>query len=71
MQDKNYKKFENISIALITNYGHKDYAGLTGLEFIDNKGKVINIEKAKNIDSFLKIYILYIMMMKKKREILF
>jgi len=54
IQEKNYVKFENIRIVLISNYGHKDYVGLTGLEFIDNKGKVINIEKAKTIGALPK-----------------
>ena len=36
------------------NNGHKDYVGLTGLEFIDNKGKIINIEKAKTIGALPK-----------------
>lgn len=54
VHDKNYVKFENIRIVLISNYGHKDYVGLTGLEFIDNKGKIINIEKAKTIGALPK-----------------
>jgi hypothetical protein len=54
IQEKNYVKFENIRIVLISNYGHKEYVGLTGLEFIDNKGKVINIEKAKTIGALPK-----------------
>ena len=69
IQEKNYVKFENIRIVLISNYGHKDYVGLTGLEFIDNKGKVINIEKAKTIGALPKDFQLYIMR-KKKREFL-
>ena len=53
-------KLKNIRIVFISNYGHKDYVGLTCLEFIDNKGKVINIEKAKTIGALPKRFTHYI-----------
>ena len=59
-REQNYVKFEDICIVIISNYGHKEYVGLTGIEFIDNKGKVINIEKAKTIGALPKdLYTIY------------
>ena len=59
-KEKNYIKFEDICIVIVSNYGHKEYVGLTGIEFIDNKGKIINIEKAKTIGALPKdLYTIY------------
>ena len=56
----NFIKFEDIRIIILSNYGHKEYVGLTGIEFIDNKGKIINIEKAKTIGALPKdLYTIY------------
>ena len=55
-----YVKFEDIRLVIISNYGHKEYVGLTGIEFIDNKGKKLNIEKAKTIGALPKdLYTIY------------
>ena len=59
-QEQKYVKFEDICLVFISNYGHKEYVGLTGIEFIDNKGKIINIEKAKTIGALPKdLYTIY------------
>ena len=59
-KEQNYVKFEDICIVIVSNYGHKEYVGLTGIEFIDNKGKIINIEKAKTIGALPKdLYTIY------------
>ena len=49
-QNKNYELCDKIKIKLISNYGNKNYIGLSGIEFFDNNNKMINIaENSKNI----------------------
>ena len=53
-QDYNYVEFNKISIYLKSNYGHRKYIGLTGIIFISNEQKPIDIEKAKAIGALPK-----------------
>ena len=41
--NKDYELCDRIKIKLISNYGNKDYIGLSGIDFYDNKNKLINI----------------------------
>jgi len=43
-----------IKIILSSNYGDKDYVGLTGIQFLDSDNKIINIEEAKSIGALPK-----------------
>jgi hypothetical protein len=43
-----------IKIILSSNYGDKDYVGLTGIQFLDSNNKNINIEEAKSIGALPK-----------------
>ena len=45
----NYIEFNKIRFEFCENYGHKQYIGLTGIQFYDMKNKLINIENARSI----------------------
>ena len=44
---KNYVLCDRIKIKLLSNYGNKDYIGLSGIQFYDNNDKLINIIQNK------------------------
>ena len=50
----NYIEFNKIRLVLMSNYGHKKFIGLTGIEFYDLSGKMINIETANTIGALPK-----------------
>ena len=52
--NKNYIEFNKIRFVLISNYGHKKFIGLTGIEFYDIKDKLINIETASSVGALPK-----------------
>ena len=55
-----FAKCQNIKIFFISNYGHKEYVGLTGIQFFDSRGKEINISNANTIGAMPKdLYTLY------------
>ena len=45
--NKNYVLCDRIKIKLLSNYGNKDYIGLSGIQFYDNNDKLINIIQNK------------------------
>jgi len=51
---KKYIEFNKICFILTSNYGHSKYIGLTGIEFYNLKGDLINIEKAVSIGALPK-----------------
>ena len=51
---KNYIEFNKIRFVLTSNYGHKKFIGLTGIEFYDIKDKLINIETASSVGALPK-----------------
>ena len=51
---KNYIEFNKIRFVLTSNYGHKKFIGLTGIEFYDIKDKLINIETATSVGALPK-----------------
>ena len=50
----NYIEFNKIRFVLTSNYGHKKFIGLTGIEFYDIKEKLINIETASSVGALPK-----------------
>ena len=50
----NYIQFNKIKFVLQSNYGHKKHVGLTGIEFYNMKGDLINIESAVSIGALPK-----------------
>ena len=44
--ENNYIYFNRIKFIITSNYGHKKHVGLTGIEFYNIRGELINIEKA-------------------------
>ena len=50
----NYIQFNKIKFVITSNYGHKKHLGLTGLEFYNMKGDLINIETAISIGALPK-----------------
>ena len=44
--ENNYIYFNRLKFIITSNYGHKKHVGLTGIEFYNIKGELINIEKA-------------------------
>ena len=45
--NKTYELCDRIKIKLISNYGNRDFIGLSGIEFYDNNNKLINIIEIK------------------------
>ena len=54
INNNNYIQFNKIKFVLTSNYGHKKHIGLTGLEFYNMKGDLINIESALSIGALPK-----------------
>ena len=52
--NNNYIQFNKIKFILTSNYGHKKHIGLTGIEFYNMKGDLINIESAISIGALPK-----------------
>ena len=52
--NKNFIEFNKIRFILTSNYGHKKFIGLTGIEFYDIKDELINIEKASSVGALPK-----------------
>ena len=52
--NNNYIQFNKIKFVFTSNYGHKKHMGLTGLEFYNMKGDLINIESAVSIGALPK-----------------
>ena len=52
--NNNYIQFNKIKFVLTSNYGHKKHIGLTGIEFYNMKGDLINIESAISIGALPK-----------------
>ena len=52
--DNNYIYFNRIKFIITSNYGHKKHVGLTGIEFYNLRGELVNIEKAIAIGAFPK-----------------
>ena len=52
--NNNYIQFNKIKFILTSNYGHKKHIGLTGIEFYNMKGDLINIESALSIGALPK-----------------
>ena len=52
--NKNFIEFNKIRFLLTSNYGHKKFIGLTGIEFYDIKYELINIEKASSVGALPK-----------------
>ena len=50
----NYISFNKIKFVITSNYGHKKHVGLTGIEFYNIKGDLINIETAISIGALPK-----------------
>ena len=50
----NYIQFNKIKFVITSNYGHKKHVGLTGIEFYNMKGDLINIESAISIGALPK-----------------
>ena len=53
-KNNNYIEFNKIKLVLISNYGHKKYVGLTGIEFYNLRGEQIHIETAQAIGALPK-----------------
>ena len=53
-KNNNYIEFNRIKLVLISNYGHKKYVGLTGIEFYNLRGEQIHIETAQTIGALPK-----------------
>ena len=54
INNNNYIQFNKIKFVLTSNYGHKKHIGLTGLEFYNMKGDLINVESALSIGALPK-----------------
>ena len=54
LNTNNYIQFNKIKFVLTSNYGHKKHIGLTGIEFYNMKGDLINIESAISIGALPK-----------------
>ena len=54
INNSNYIQFNKIKFVFTSNYGHKKHIGLTGLEFFNMKGDLINIESAVSIGALPK-----------------
>ena len=52
--NKKYIEFNKIRFILTSNYGHSKYIGLTGIQFYNLKGDLINIETASSIGALPK-----------------
>ena len=52
--ESNYIYFNRIKLIITSNYGHKKHVGLTGIEFYNIRGELINVEKAIAIGAFPK-----------------
>lgn len=50
----NYISFNKIKFVITSNYGHKKHVGLTGIEFYNIKGDLINVETAISIGALPK-----------------
>ena len=50
----NYISFNKIKFVITSNYGHKKHVGLTGIEFYNIKGDLINVETAVSIGALPK-----------------
>ena len=50
----NYISFNKIKFVITSNYGHKKHVGLTGIEFYNIKGDLINVESAISIGALPK-----------------
>ena len=53
-KNSNYIEFNKIKLVLISNYGHKKYVGLTGIEFYNLRGEQVHIETAQTIGALPK-----------------
>jgi hypothetical protein len=51
---ENYVTFNRMKIVFTSNYGNFDYVGITGIQFLDEKGKPISIENAISIGALPK-----------------
>ena len=54
INNNNYIQFNKIKFVFTSNYGHKKHVGLTGIEFYNMKGDLINIESAISIGALPK-----------------
>ena len=52
--NKKYIEFNKIHFEFVSNYGHNKYIGLTGIEFYNLKGDLVNIESASSIGALPK-----------------
>jgi hypothetical protein len=50
----NYVSCNKIKLIFTSNYGDPSYIGITGLQFLDDKEEIINIEKAQSIGALPK-----------------